>query len=880
MNVYRKTFITVVLVCILIAAVFPAVAMGQASPAIVVSEPVSSVVTSSTVDIKGFVTNTDSLTINVNGYQQNVSFDSKGFFSFTTGTLSQGNNSIKVTAYSGYLSTSREFSIICDPGAQLPQINVTNYGENDTVSQETVDLNISLINADSFAVRVNGATVNQLPPPGNSLTPTYNYTQRVDLNSGINTIELTASRSGGTTTKVLNLTYAGGGPDLFNLLPSNGSVSSSGTITLSGTVVNTPQNGLKVFVNGDTQGAVLSFDSQGRFTQEMKLVPGNNTIQITATDGVNPPVTKTITVSYSTNPVIVISSPLNNARIATSSVTITGYVLNTQASGFTVNGDIVKFDSKSGAFSKEISLKNINTNISFRAVNGRQITQKTLSLYFSGAPEINVYTPANGSIVDSADVIIEGSVFPASLDEITSFTIKGNECKTLISDGNFKSMPITLDKSGENIIQLVLRTSDNREVTRTIKITYNDGPTIDIQTPSDGITVYTNVVTVKGKLARADLSTLKIGDKKPVVSSNGTFNQQVNLKDGKNEIKISASDGKLTTTKTLTVYYNQVAKEGAQVRIQASDNAELKAFNDFIKIKLPKGSVGGQTFSVISVCDVNEPDESTPDQSAFIAPLFKVEWDGPRPIKPFKITLKYDNVVSENQVHKISIFYFDTVEDEWVVSGGIVDGRAQTITLETDREGYYGAALYFITYNDARNHWAQRDIEFITARGAVEHSSQFRPDSAITRAEFVTFLVKSLGLPTYQQENPSYKDVDDDYWAYDYIETALRAGIVTGVSRTKFQPDRTITREEAAIILVRAANLKALKQQEYNKILNSFTDASQISNWAKSDVATAIKSKILNGTTAGKFMPQNTTTRAQAAAMIARLTEYVNKNRR
>lgn len=879
MKISRKTFITAVLVFVLLTVIFPVIAMGTVVPTIVISEPVSGVVNSSTVDIKGFVTNTESLTISVNGYQKNVSFDAKGFFSFNTGNLLQGNNSVRITATGSSRSTTRDLNIICDPGAQFPQINVTNYGENDTVSQGTVDLNITLLNADNFTVQVNGTTVNQLPFPGNSLTPTFNYTQQVNLNPGINTIELTASRSGAATTKVLNLTFTGGGPDLFNILPANGSVSSTGTITLSGTVVNTPQDGLKVFVNGDTQGAVLSFDSQGRFSQEIKLVSGNNTVKITASDGVNP-VTKTITVSYSTSPVIVISSPLNNARMTTSSVTITGYVFNTQENGFTVNGDIVKFDSKSGAFSKTINLKNINTDISFRAVSGRQITQKTLSLYYSGTPEINVYTPVNGATVDSADVIFEGSVFPASPDDIITFTIKGVDCKTLITDGSFRSMPITLDKSGENNVEMVLRTKDNREVTRTVKVNFNDGPTINIETPLDGATLYTNVATVKGKLTRADFDTLKIGDKKPVVSSDGTFSQPVNLKEGKNEIKISASYGKATATKTITVYYNQVAKEGAQVRIQAPDNSEIKAFNEFIKLKLPKGSVGGETFSLISVCDPQDPDETTPDQSAFIGPLFKVEWDGPRPVKPVKLTLKYENVVSESQVHKISILYFDEVEDEWVISGGIVDSRSKTVSLEIDREGYYAASLYFITFSDVRNHWAQRDIEFIAARGAVEASGQFKPDTSITRAEFITFLVKALGLPLYEQDNPSYTDVDDDYWAYDYIETALRAGIVTGVSRTKFQPDRTITREEAAIILVRAANLKPLKQQEFNKILSSFEDADQISNWAKSDVATAIKSKILNGSDSGAFMPKNTTTRAQAAAMIARLAEYVNKNRR
>lgn len=875
----NTSLITAVLVFVLLTVVFPVIAMGQVGPSIVISEPVSEVVTSNSVDIKGFVTNTTSLIISINGYQQNVSFDAQGFFTFTAGNLLQGNNSVRITASGSSGSATRSLNIIYDPGALFPQINVTNYGDNATVDQATVDLNITVLNTDNFTVRVNGTIVNQLPSAGNSLTQPYNYTQSVNLNPGINTIELIASRSGAVTTKLLNLTFSGGGPDIFNILPASGSASSTGIITLSGNVVNTAQEGLKVFVNSDTDGTLLSFDSQGRFSREIKLAAGNNTIKVTASDGVTP-VTKTITVIYSTNPVIVINSPLNNARMTSSIVKITGYVFNTQENGFTINGETVSFDSKTGAFSTTVNLKSITTDISFRAVNGKQITQKTLSLYYSGVPEINVYNPVNGTAVETSDIILEGSVFPASPDDIITFTIGGVECRTLVVDGSFRSMPITLNKSGENQIEISLETRDHRKVTRTVTVNYNDGPGINIDSPLDGTTVYTNVITVKGKLTRADFNTLKIGDKKPAVSSDGVFSQQVDLKEGRNEIKISASYGKAATSKTITVYYNQVAKEGAEVRIKALDNAEIKAFNELIKLKFPKGSIGGETFSVISVCDPQDPDEPAPDQSAFIGPLFKVEWDGQRPVKPYKLTLKYDNVVAESQVHKISIFYFDTVEDEWVILGGNVDDRAKTVSLEIDREGYYAASLYFITFNDVRNHWAQRDIEFIAARGAVKPSSQFKPDTAITRAEFVTFLVKSIGLPLYEQDNSSYTDVDDDYWAYDYIETALRAGIVTGVSRTKFQPDRTITREEAAIILVRAANLKTLKQQELNKILSSFKDGDGISYWAKTDVATAVKSKILNGSAAGTFMPQNNTTRAQAAAMIARLTEYVNKNLR
>ena len=115
------------------------------------------------------------------------------------------------------------------------------------------------------------------------------------------------------------------------------------------------------------------------------------------------------------------------------------------------------------------------------------------------------------------------------------------------------------------------------------------------------------------------------------------------------------------------------------------------------------------------------------------------------------------------------------------------------------------AAMYFRTFDDVVNHWACRDIEYLVARGAVIGSSEdeFKPDDYITRAEFVAFIVNALGIEKYEPESPSYRDVDDDYWAYTSIEAALRAGLVTGISHDRFGPKRLISREEAGALLAR-----------------------------------------------------------------------------
>lgn len=184
--------------------------------------------------------------------------------------------------------------------------------------------------------------------------------------------------------------------------------------------------------------------------------------------------------------------------------------------------------------------------------------------------------------------------------------------------------------------------------------------------------------------------------------------------------------------------------------------------------------------------------------------------------------------------------------------------------LYAGTEGLAGYGLWGLpmpTYNDIAGHWAANNIEKLVAVGAVSGypDGSFQPDSPITRAEFTSMLVKAFKL-----EFKSGKVFTDtaEHWARNAIATAAAYGIVGGYDDNTFRPDDPITREQMAVMTVKAARLSPASGEV------AFTDSGEISAWAKESVVTAVQDGIMNGYADGTFEPQGHATRAEAVTVI------------
>lgn len=152
----------------------------------------------------------------------------------------------------------------------------------------------------------------------------------------------------------------------------------------------------------------------------------------------------------------------------------------------------------------------------------------------------------------------------------------------------------------------------------------------------------------------------------------------------------------------------------------------------------------------------------------------------------------------------------------------------------------------------------------------------WQPYTDMARAHFAKMAVQAWGIAATDPEIPSYTDVPRDHDYYGYIEALTAADIVNGVGEDLFGPDATITREQAtAIIARRIAQVAGVDlashytAAELTSILGAFSDADQVSDSLREELAFAVEQGVVKGSS-GALAPQGLLLRIQGAAMLTR----------
>ena len=175
------------------------------------------------------------------------------------------------------------------------------------------------------------------------------------------------------------------------------------------------------------------------------------------------------------------------------------------------------------------------------------------------------------------------------------------------------------------------------------------------------------------------------------------------------------------------------------------------------------------------------------------------------------------------------------------------------------------------TFSDIAGHKDRAVIQALASRGIIngKTESRFEPNSTMTRAEFATIITRGLGLP--EKRATVFGDVAENDWFYGFVGTAYSYGIVNGVSEDKFNPYGTITREEAAVMVARAAKLCGMDTQMDSKaardILCRFFDYIKAADWSQSALAFCYEQGILD-MGVDNIKPKEAVTRAEIASML------------
>ncbi len=210
------------------------------------------------------------------------------------------------------------------------------------------------------------------------------------------------------------------------------------------------------------------------------------------------------------------------------------------------------------------------------------------------------------------------------------------------------------------------------------------------------------------------------------------------------------------------------------------------------------------------------------------------------------------------------------------ITDSVFDANRGCISFTTSNLAPYGIG-YTQTkkFSDIGNHWAKESIDYVVGRGLFGGvKDKFKPNTAITRGEFVTAIGKLAGVDTKSYTKSSFTDVTADSHYLPYIEWANSLNILTGISDQLFAPDKAITREEIALILVNYAKVIGYKLPAIRAAV-TFEDEATIDGTYKAAVTTLQQAGILMGMRNNRFNPTWNTTRAEASAMLHRYVKLV-----
>jgi hypothetical protein len=246
------------------------------------------------------------------------------------------------------------------------------------------------------------------------------------------------------------------------------------------------------------------------------------------------------------------------------------------------------------------------------------------------------------------------------------------------------------------------------------------------------------------------------------------------------------------------------------------------------------------------------------------------------------LSLQFSNNRIQKQDFKVSLYWLNEETNEWVeLNNTVVDWEKGSVSGTTDHFTKYAVIATQLQaekqqpheqdetdvyFTDIHGHWAEMNILQLAGKGTVNGypDGTFKPDHAITRAEFAVILVRALGVPL--KEGNIFADTVD-HWANQAISSAYANGFIHGYDEHTFAPDELITREQMAMMIANALKLENAQASQ------TFADQGTISTWAQKALAAAVEHGMIKGYPDNTMKPKAHATRAEAATVVLHAIE-------
>jgi hypothetical protein len=201
---------------------------------------------------------------------------------------------------------------------------------------------------------------------------------------------------------------------------------------------------------------------------------------------------------------------------------------------------------------------------------------------------------------------------------------------------------------------------------------------------------------------------------------------------------------------------------------------------------------------------------------------------------------------------------------------------------------YDGAGAFSARYlgwgvfSDTQGRWMDDAVRYLSARGVVQGvtnpemtdgvmTARFAPEQSVTRAQFVTMLLRLLDAAPAREDGLAFGDAEEiPEWAREAFADAAALGIVRGDAQGDARPNDTITRQDMAVMVYRAMEKFEMLPAFFTLEFLIFDDWDDVADYAAVPLQNLAKIKLLNGTD-GRMNPKGVTTRAEAAQFLYNL---------
>jgi len=222
----------------------------------------------------------------------------------------------------------------------------------------------------------------------------------------------------------------------------------------------------------------------------------------------------------------------------------------------------------------------------------------------------------------------------------------------------------------------------------------------------------------------------------------------------------------------------------------------------------------------------------------------------------------------------------------WLAKNGEVYPAGNVVTSSIDQSfkaTWKDTAEVDVTqmFTDVTKNWAYPGIQYCVTHQLMSGigNDLFGPKLTTTRAQIVQILYNLEGEPKVSGTTP-FTDLTQD-WYQDAVLWAYQTGVVAGTSSTTFEPDRPVTREQIAVILMEyVTRVLKLERTWTPADLSTFPDADSVSDWAKDAMADAVGLGLISGASNGGqtlLEPQGSATREQVATILMEFCKNVKK---